>query len=93
MEQVVLDLSPEEAKHVKIPTGLNPKTKFSIYLVTGVLIVNTSNLLIQIVVQLFITIDVFKNDFSCIFEWYTLFCIFWVDILILGNGLCFFKLF
>ena len=30
MEQVVLDLSPEEAKHVKIPTGLNPKTKFSI---------------------------------------------------------------
>ncbi len=58
MEQVVLDLSPEEAKNVKIPTGFNPKTKFAIYLVTVVLIVNTANLLIQIVVQLFITRDV-----------------------------------
>jgi hypothetical protein len=46
------------------------------------------------VIQVLITINVFKNDDkACIFEWYTFFCIFWLDILTLLNGLCFLLLF
>lgn len=93
LQQLVLDLSPDEAKLVKIPTGYNSKTKFAITVILSVLIVNSANLLIQIVVQILITINVFKREESCVFEWYTVICIFWVDILILTNGLCFLLLF
>lgn len=59
----------------------------------AILIVNSANLLIYLLIQVLITIDVINEKKSCVFEWYTLFCIFWVDILTLLNALCFLLLF
>ncbi len=93
-KQIVLELPEEEQKFIKIQSdGFSKRTKLAIYIITGVLFVNSANLFIQVLMQTLVTIDLFENKKSCTFEWYTLFCIFWLDILSLIDGLCFLLLF
>jgi hypothetical protein len=59
-----------------------------------VLFINSVDFISYVVVQVLIEIDYFRNEgWSDIYDIYNLFCIFWVDLLCITNGLCFLVLF
>lgn len=76
-----------EMKAVK----LGNKTRVSIIFVSILLGVNSFNLILDKIIQILITVEIFgeKNSTSIIFEVYSQFCWIWLDILTLVNGLFF----
>lgn len=74
-------------------TGFSKKTKLSIAWGFGVLVINTVNLLSYEIIQVVIMTQYIKTKHSCVYEAYSFFCVFWVDILIFTNGIGFLFLF
>ncbi len=73
--------------------GLSKKTK-AIFLWIGlVLSINTLNYVAFNTIQILITIQVFKNLSTNTYAIWTFFCLFWIDLLTLTNGMCFLVLF
>ncbi len=54
---------------------------------------NTINLLSYLIIHILIVEDVAENTSSCLFEIYSFFCVFWIDILTFTNGIGFLMLF
>jgi hypothetical protein len=59
----------------------------------GVLLVNTVNLVSYEIIQVIIIAQYFQSEHSCLYEVYSFFCIFWVDVLTFTNGIGFLYLF
>lgn len=71
------------------------KTNISIIFVSILLGVNSFNLILDKLIQILVTVEIFglNNTTSIIFYWYSEFCWLWLDILTLVNGLFFIFLF
>lgn len=74
---------------------LDRKTSLSIASVSILLGINSFNLILDKLIQILVTVEIFalNNTTSIIFYWYSEFCWLWLDILTLVNGLFFMLLF
>lgn len=74
---------------------LDRKTRLTITFVSILLGVNSFNLILDKLIQILVTVEIFgfNKTTSIIFYWYSEFCWLWLDILTLVNGLFFMFLF
>lgn len=74
---------------------LDRKTSLSIISFSILLGINSFNLILDKVIQILVTVEIFafNKTTSNIFYWYSEFCWAWLDILTLVNGLFFMFLF
>ena len=72
--------------------GLSKKSKVTFAWIIFVLIINTLNVIAYNTFYILILVEELNQD-DTLYEFFLTFCLYWLDVLTLTNGICFLMIF